>query len=144
MPLNPFRLHAVTFSLCLTSSGAFAQPAAETAKPSSAPMQWTTQQDHRNMMEQLGIKALRPGPSGNANATNAANYDEAKANPFPNLPDPLTLKNGQKVTTAEMWWKQRRPEIVEDFERELIGRVPKNTPKVSWTVVTNISGGIVG
>ena len=58
----------------------------------------------------------------------------AKANPFPDLPDPLTLKNGQKVTTAEMWWKQRRPEIVEDFEREVIGRVPKNVPEVTWTV----------
>jgi hypothetical protein len=107
-------------------------------------MQWTTQQDHRNMMEQLGIKALRPGPSGNANATNAANYDPAKANPFPDLPDPLTLKNGKKVTSADMWWKQRRLEIVEDFEREIIGRVPKNVPKVTWTVVTNISGGLVG
>jgi hypothetical protein len=43
-----------------------------------------------------------------------------------------------------VWWKQRRPEIVEDFEREIIGRVPKNVPKVTWTVVTNISGGLVG
>ena len=33
-----------------------------------------------------------------------------------------------------MWWKQRRPEIVEDFEREVLGRVPKNVPKVTWTV----------
>jgi hypothetical protein len=96
------------------------------------------------MMEQLGIKALRPGPSGNANATNAANYDEQKANPFPDLPDPLTLKNGHKVTTPDTWWKERRLEIVEDFEREVIGRVPKNVPKVTWTVVTNVSGGLVG
>ena len=47
---------------------------------------------------QLGIKALRPGPSGNESAPNHANYDEATANPYPNLPDPLTLKNGKKVT----------------------------------------------
>ena len=33
-----------------------------------------------------------------------------------------------------MWWKQRRPEIVEDFEREVLGRVPKNVPKVTWVV----------
>ena len=52
------------------------------------------------MMDQLGIKALRPGPSGNEKAPNHANYDEALANPFPNLPDVLTLKNGRKVTTA--------------------------------------------
>ena len=44
------------------------------------------------------------------------------------------LKNGKKVTTAEMWWKQRRPEIVEDFDREVYGRVPKETPKVKWEV----------
>ena len=33
-----------------------------------------------------------------------------------------------------MWWKRRRPEIVEDFEREVLGRVPRNAPKVTWTV----------
>ena len=93
---------------------------------------WTAADDHQNMMDQLGIKALRPGPSGNESAPNHANYDEATANPFPNLPDPLTLNNGKKVTTPEMWWRQRRPEIVEDFEREVIGRVPKNVPKVTW------------
>src|SRR5206468_12478490 len=108
------------------------------------PFNWTTQQDHKNMMYQLGIKQLRPGPSGRADATNSANYDPAKANPFPNLPDALTLKSGAKVTTAEAWWKQRRPEIVEDFEREVIGRVPKNVPKVTWTVVSNVTDGLVG
>ena len=82
------------------------------------------------MMEQLGITKLRPGRNGNANATNnLANYDQAKANPYPDWPDALTLKNGQKVTTPEMWWKQRRPEIVEDFEREVVGRVPKDVPQ---------------
>src|SRR3979409_802759 len=82
---------------------------------------WTAQQDHQNMKDQLGIKTLRPGPSGNAQpgAPNAANYDPAKANPFPDLPDPLTLKNGARVTTAAMWWEKRRPEIVDDFEREV-------------------------
>lgn len=98
------------------------------------------------MKEQLGIKALRPGPSGRTGAgvTNAANYDPAKANPYPDLPDVLTLKNGKKVTTADQWWKERRPEIVEDFEREVIGRVPKNVPKVTWTVVTQVLDGVVG
>ena len=86
------------------------------------------------MMEQLGIKALRPGPSGNESAPNHANYDEALANPYPNLPDALTLKNGRKVTTAGMWWKQRRPEIVEDFDREVVGRVPRGVPGVTWRV----------
>jgi len=94
--------------------------------------------DHQNMMDQLGIKALRPGPSGNESAPNHANYDEATANPFPNLPDVLTLKNGKKVKTADVWWKQRRPEIVEDFEREVLGRVPKNVPRVTWEVTKTL------
>src|SRR5215471_5096181 len=110
----------------------------EAHRPATAalrePMNWTAEQDHQNMMEQLGIRALRPGPSGDENAPNHANYDESKANPFPNLPDVLTLKNGTKVTTAEMWWKQRRPEIVEDFEREMYGRIPENVPRVTWAV----------
>src|SRR3954447_22837816 len=94
---------------------------------------WTTADDHKNMMEQLGIKALRPGPSGNESAPNHANYDEATANPYPDLPDVLTLKNGKKVTSKAMW-NQRRAEIVEDFDREVLGRVPKNAPKIQWTV----------
>lgn len=87
------------------------------------------------MMDQLGIKALRSGPSGSEKAPNHANYDETKANPFPHLPDALTLNNGEKVTTAKVWWEKRRPEIVEGFERYVYGRVPKNIPKVTWSVV---------
>ncbi|HEY1897334.1 MAG TPA: acetylxylan esterase, partial [Terracidiphilus sp.] len=94
----------------------------------------TTEQDHQNMMDQLGIKALRPGPSGNEKAPNHANYDEAKANPYPDLPDPLTMNDGQKVTSAQMWWDKRRPEIVESYEKYVYGRVPNRVPKVTWTV----------
>ncbi len=94
--------------------------------------------DHKRMMDLLGIDSIRRGANGNdPNAPNAANYDEAKANPFPELPDPLILKNGKKVTTAKMWWNQRRAEIVEDFDREIYGRQPKNTPKVNWEVVSS-------
>jgi lysophospholipase L1-like esterase len=88
------------------------------------------------MMDQLGIKTLRPGPSGNENAANHANYDESKANPFPDLPDALKLKDGQSVTTANQWWDRRRPEIVEDFEREVLGRIPPDVPRVNWTVAS--------
>ena len=102
-----------------------------------------TQTDHQNMMTQLGIKKLRPGPSGNEKDPNHANYDESLANPFPNLPEALTLKNGKKVTNVKVWWEQRRPEIVEDFEREVLGRIPRNVPKVTWEI-TNRSQGKVG
>src|SRR5205823_14701196 len=104
------------------------------AKGQEAPTNWTAEQDHQNMMDQLGIKELRAGPSGNEKDANHANYDEAKSNPYGDVPDALTLKNGQKITSAEQWWKQRRPEIVEDFEREVLGRIPRNVPKVTWTV----------
>lgn len=95
---------------------------------------FTAQQDQAKMMQQLGIQKLRPGPSGNESAPNHANYDEALANPCPQLPAPLILKNGKKVTTPEQWWSQRRPEIIDDFEREMYGRVPSNAPLVNWTV----------
>ena len=64
---------AATVWLALTLSG---QTAVDTKN-------WTAAEDHRNMMEQLGIRALRPGPSGNESAPNHANYDEATANPYP-------------------------------------------------------------
>ncbi|MGZ3853636.1 MAG: hypothetical protein ACXVBX_12645, partial [Flavisolibacter sp.] len=93
-----------------------------------------TQADYKNMLAQLGISSTRPGPSGNPQAPNAANSDESKVPPY-SLPDALTLKNGKKVTDAKTWWNKRRPEIVEDFDREVYGRVPKNLPKVKWEVV---------
>jgi hypothetical protein len=104
------------------------------------PKDWTAAQDHQNMMEQLGIKSLRPGPSGNEKAPNHANYDESKANPFGDLPDVLTTRDGRRVTTPEMWWQVRRPEIVEDFDREVLGRVPKDVPKVTWSVAATSQG----
>ncbi len=86
-------------------------------------------------MQQLHITSLRPGP-GNHKDAPPPNFDESKANPYPNLPDPLILNNGKKVTTAKMWWQQRRPQIVEYFDREVYGRVPAHTPKVIWEVAS--------
>jgi hypothetical protein len=105
--------------------------------PSDGPVKMTAEQDHSAMMKLLNITTIRRGADGNnKDSPYYANYDESKANPYPNLPDVLTLKNGQKVTTAQMWWDQRRPEIVEDFDREIYGRVPANTPTVTWTVTS--------
>lgn len=95
-----------------------------------------TQQDHKKMMELLGITSIRPGPSGTPTAPNAANSDESKATRYTSLPDPLILNNGKRVTTAKTWWKKRRPEISELFDRELYGRVPVNVPKVKWELVS--------
>jgi hypothetical protein len=61
------------------------------------------------------------------------NYDEAKANPY-RLPDPLRLKDGKPVADATTWWTRRRPEILEDLQREMYGRIPPGTPKIVWEV----------
>lgn len=94
-------------------------------------------EDHKHMMAQLGIGSIRPGAngSGDPNAPNAANYDEAKANPFPELPDLLTFNNGKKVSSAKDW-KKRRAELVELFDREMYGRQPKAVPSVTWEVIS--------
>ncbi len=81
---------------------------------STAPVTFTTQEDHQQMLRQLGIARLRPGPSGNPDAPNAANNEEAKANPYPEWPEVLKLENGTPVTTADAWWKQRRGERFRD------------------------------
>src|SRR5438046_2197731 len=109
-----FKASIVVWVVLLSFNRSSAQPAAAPDAASTA--DWTAAQDHQNMLDQLGIKKLRPGPSGRAGAPNSANYDPEKANPYPDLPDPLLLKNGQKITTPEMWLNQRRAEIVEDFE----------------------------
>ncbi|WP_353482808.1 acetylxylan esterase [Haliscomenobacter sp.] len=116
--------------VCLTQS-LLAQVDASEYPPQ---VTFTTQQDHDNMKQQLGITKLRPGYSGNETDPNHANYDEALADPCPKLPDALTTQNGKKVTTAEQWWNQRRPELLEAFEKEVYGRIPKNVPKVTWVV----------
>lgn len=104
-----------------------------------------TKLDHRGMMQLLQIDSLRPGVDGSnkPSVPNAANYDESKANPYPNYPDPLLLKNGKKVTNIKSWWNKRRPEILEDFNREIYGRVPNNIPMVNWKI-TNIVNEING
>ncbi len=132
--------------ISLMSTNIFAQQSQRRGNDQWAEIQRLTAEDHKKMMDLLGIKKLRPGRNGmNPQAENYANYDESKATPYPNLPDPLILKNGQNVTTVQMWWNQRRPEIVEDFDREIYGRVPKDTPKVNWEVTktTNEKNGDV-
>jgi peptidoglycan/xylan/chitin deacetylase (PgdA/CDA1 family) len=102
----------------------------------AAQVQLTAEQDHQRIMDLLHITSLRRGVDGDPKSSNAANYDESKANPYPILPAPLLLRNGKKVEQPKVWWKKRRPEIVEDFDREIYGRVPKNTPKVHWELVS--------
>ncbi len=105
-----------------------------------APVQITAEQGHQSMMDLLHISSLRHGADTNPASPYAANYDESKANPYPKLPDPLVLNDGTKVTTAEMWWKQRRPQIMECFDDDIYGRVPPHVPKVTWEVTGTTKG----
>jgi hypothetical protein len=97
-------------------------------------IQKASEQDRQRMMNLLGIQSLRPGASGNPDSPRAANYDESKADIYPNIPNPLRLENGKPVTTVKMWWTKRRPQIVALFNRDVLGYVPRNVPQVTWQV----------
>jgi hypothetical protein len=60
-----------------------------------------------------------------------SNYDEKKVPPY-SLPDPLVMASGERVDTAEKWFKHRRPEILKFYQTEIYGRIPMNAPKVTW------------
>lgn len=122
----------------LTSRALDAQAPAPTP-----PGAWTAADDHKQMLSQLGIRALRPGPSGNERDANHANYDEALANPFPEWPALMTRANGQRVTTRAQW-TARRAELIALFERDVFGSVPANVPRVTWSVVTTDTGTVGG
>jgi hypothetical protein len=126
--------------MVLLLSGAIQSVGQAAAQPAPTPAQLAQQaaaeQDHQRLMDLLGIKELRHKADQDPRSPYAVYYDETKANVYPSLPDPLLLKNGQRVTTAQQWWTKRRPEIVEDFDREILGRVPANMPKVTWEVAS--------
>src|SRR3984885_4304325 len=102
------------------------------------PVHLTAEQDRQRTMDLLHLDVLRSGPQSNPGLPNPANYDESKMDPDPKLPDPLLLNNGGKVTTAKMWWDQRRPQIVDYFDKEVYGRVPRQMPGVRWEVKSTV------
>jgi hypothetical protein len=92
--------------------------------------------DYQNMLTQLGIKKMRRGRDSKVKDTS----DEATANPYKDtMPNVMTFKDGTKLTSADQWPK-RRAEIIEDFDREVYGRIPKNLPKVKWEVTSTVEG----
>ena len=85
-------------------------------------------------MKLLGIHQLRqPKEAVYPGKPDFANYDEAKSDPYPNLPPLMTLKSGGKVTDKASWDK-RRAEIKALFDEDVYGKYPKNLPKVTWKV----------
>ncbi|WP_035455482.1 hypothetical protein [Algoriphagus terrigena] len=92
-----------------------------------------SQADHQLMMKMLGIDSLRPGPSGNPQAPNAANSDESKVR-YEDVPDPLIFESGKPVKNTKDW-EARKLELFELFDREMYGRTPENLPSVTWEMV---------
>ncbi len=112
---------------CLSSFAQLSQQARDSINRLSS-------EDHQLMMTRLGITSLRPGPSGNPTAPNAANSDESKASPYTSLPDPLIFEDGSPVKKAQDWEK-RKVEIAGLFDEEVYGHLPKNIPGIAWLVV---------
>ena len=121
---------------CLLAGLSIASSSDASLDSAAPPVALTAERDHQRLLDLLHISSLRAGPDGDPASPRAANSDESKANPYPKLPDPLVLNNGKAVTTTQIWWVRRRPEIVEDFDREVYGHVPKQTPKVNWEVTS--------
>ena len=150
----------VLLVLALAAAGLKAETPAPTPAPTHAPallpwqlspeerlrIQQQTDADHADMLRQLGIRALRPGRSGSTapGTPNPANYDESLANPTPDWPDALVERDGAPVRTPAEWWSKRRPEIAEDFEREVVGRIPGDVPRVTWSVVRRLDTTVGG
>jgi hypothetical protein len=70
-----------------------------------------------------------------AGAARAADFpDPARLPARPELPDPLVMLNGDKVTTKEQWLAKRRPELKELFQHYMYGYLPPVPAKVSAQV----------
>jgi hypothetical protein len=81
---------------------------------------------------------LGSDPNGNplrlaVKTGHVSNYDESKVAPY-TLPDPLKFTDGRPVKDARTWQRERRLEILRMYESEIYGRIPANTPKVTWLV----------
>jgi hypothetical protein len=129
-----FLMGFATIAVAVQSSRPTAQQGAAPAAATAGPV-LTNQEDRQRMMDLLKITLFPSGPG----AYLATTYDEATANPYPNLPEPLVMNNGTRVTAPAQWAK-RRAEIVELFDREVYGRRPKVILKVKWEVVSTTNG----
>ena len=127
----------ILLRLTAQSSSQSSTTSPQTAPP--APVHLTAEQDRLRLLGLLGLKEsdLRPAPVPDARSPRATNYDEAKADVYPDLPSPLVLRNGQAVENPADWLK-RRQEIWEDFDREVLGRSPVSMPGVEWHVISTV------
>lgn len=59
------------------------------------------------------------------------------------LPDPLVMLGGRKVTTAEQWRNERRPELIRLLEHYMYGKAPP-APRIAVTVTKTVEGVLNG
>ena len=94
-----------------------------------------TAADYADMLAKVGVGQPREGRQpNNEDVSKHPNYDELTANPYPFYPDVLVTESGKRVTSAKMWQKVRRPEIVRLFEDHVYGHMPASVPCVKWEV----------
>ena len=86
------------------------------------------------MAAALGLAWLLAVGAGSGQQNNV-NYDETKA-PAYVLPDPLVMANGERVTSAGMWMKRRRPELLGLFQENVYGRSPGRPRHVAYEVTS--------
>ncbi|HEX3983393.1 MAG TPA: hypothetical protein VHX12_06835, partial [Acidisoma sp.] len=163
MTANRSRLIPAALSLALLAAAAtykFAHAQAPAAAPAAAPpaaaapagfpnaadraaQTAASVAEREREMKVLGIAAMQPGVTAyDPGKPGNANYDEAKANPYPNLPKLMVFNNGKPVKTAADWQK-RRIEIKDMFDEYVYGKYPAHIPSVTWTV-TGTEDGMVG
>ena len=91
-----------------------------------------TAADYADMLAKVGVGQPREGRQpNNEDVSKHPNYDELTANPYPFYPEVLVTENGKRVTSAKMWQKERRPEIVKLFEDHVYGHIPAKVPSVT-------------
>ena len=82
----------------------------------------------------LGVSDMQaPATAYDIGKPGNANYDESTANPYPKLPDVLTMNDGSRVRTPAQWQK-RRAEIKAMFDENVYGKYPAHIPTVTWNV----------
>ncbi|MFT4076983.1 MAG: hypothetical protein QM647_15760 [Asticcacaulis sp.] len=79
----------------------------------------------------LSVPAATPATSGLD-----GNFDEAQVAPY-TLPAPLILQDGRPVTSAKMWQKERRPELLKLFRESIFGVSPPAPTHMRFVVTDN-------
>jgi hypothetical protein len=131
---NLFLAGGVSLALIAAVAAQTQAPAAPPPAVDRAAITAASAAERDRELKLLGITQMQPGATAyDIGKPGNANYDEAKANPYPKLPDVLTMNDGTKVTTPAQW-KKRRAEIKAMFDENVYGKYPEHIPAVTWKV----------